>query len=268
MLGIYTKFIKERMVMLATYVSAMVFFNWLYVSLFPTMASQAAQITSIMKSVPASVTEAFGASFDVSFTHLEDLLASKHFGAIWPLVTIIFVITVANRALSGEVEDGTLAVTLAQPVSRLKLYLTRYFAGFTVVALYVAGSILSIFPIAKLYNVTASYHNNMVLLWSALAFSAAIFSLAYLASALFSTKSRAIMLSSAILFVMYIANVIAALKKSLVDLKYGSFFHYFNAGTNQVKGEYVKWEFLVFGLCALVFVAVGAIVFNLRDVEV
>ena len=132
---------------------------------------------------------------------------------------------------------------------------------------FVLGSILCIFPLAKMQNVAFSVQNNLNLAWSGLAFAAAVFSVCYFASALFSAKARSAILVSGVFLLMYILNVVAALKSSLIDIRYGSFFYYFSANT-ELTGNYIKWEFWVFGLSALVFFVLGALVFINRDVEV
>lgn len=269
MTAVVTKFFKERRLALLAYTASMVAFLELYVVLFPSMQSQAQQINEIVKSMPKAFMEAFGVNAtQLSFNNLETLLASKQFGMIWPLILIIFAISIANAAISGEVEDGTMSNVLAQPISRLKIFLSRYFSGVVIISIFTFCSIMAVIPLAKLSSITASLHNNWVLTVSGLAFGLAVLSLAFLASALFSTKGRAIMMMSGIFLIMYIVNVVSNLKDSLVNLKYVSFFYYYNAAVNQINGEYVKWEFWVFLGCALLFTTLGAMVFVNRDIMV
>jgi ABC-2 type transport system permease protein len=268
MFRIYWHFVKEKALTVSIYLLSMIAFVELYISLYPSMAQQAQQVSKVVEKMPKGFMEAFGVNVtQLSFSHLEDLLASKHFGLIWPLIVIILSISLANAALAGEVENGTLAVALAQPISRLKIYMARFLGGVTWITAFVLGSILCIFPLASLHNITFSVTNNLNLAWSGLAFGIAVYSVCYFASALFSAKARASILVSGVFLLMYILNVVAALKSSLVDIRYGSFFYYFSANT-ELTGNFVKWEFWVFGLSALAFFAIGALVFINRDVEV
>jgi ABC-2 type transport system permease protein len=268
MIGIYWRFIKEKALTVSIYLLSMIAFVELYISLYPSMAQQAQQVSKLVDTMPKGFMEAFGVNVaQLSFSHLEDLLASKHFGLIWPLIVVILAVSLANSALAGEVENGTLAVALAQPISRLKIYIARYLGGVTWITVFVLGSILCIFPLASMQNIAYSVQNNLNLAWSGLAFAIAVFSLCYLASALFSAKARAALLVSGIFLLMYILNVVAALKSSLVDIRYGSFFYYFSANT-ELTGNFVKWEFWVFGLSALALFVLGAVVFINRDLEV
>lgn len=51
----------------------------------------------------------------------------------------------------------------------------------------------------------------------------------------FSDKGKATMASGGVLIVMYFLNIISSLKDSLVNLKYASFFNYFNASSLMAK---------------------------------
>lgn len=269
MFTIYRKFIKEKALTVLIYTGSMIAFLELYVGLYPSMAKQANQVNELVKSMPKGFLEAFGVNASqLSFNNLESLLATKHFALVWPLVMTILAISLSNAAITGEIEDGTLAVALSQPVSRTKIFLSRYLAGLTLLAFFGVFSIISVFPLAKLQHIAYSVPNNLVLLWSGLAFSVAVFSLAYLASSLFSTKARSIFLTTGILIIMYVVSVIATLKDSLKNIQYSSFFYYFNAVINEVKGEYIRYEFWVFLLSALILMGIGVFRFSTRDVEV
>jgi ABC-2 type transport system permease protein len=96
----------------------------------------------------------------------------------------------------------------------------------------------------------------------------AIFSIACFFSSVFSEKGKATFATSGIIIVMYALNIISGLKDSLKDVRYLSFFHYFNAAQLLGKNHVVDWTFWVFGGAIVVFTAAAAFWFNRRDVAV
>ncbi len=65
---------------------------------------------------------------------------------------------------------------------------------------------------------------------------------------------------------MYVLNIVASLKDSLSDLKYASFFYYYNPLKAFAYGNIDKWTFLVFGIVILITFIFGLIIFAKRDI--
>src|SRR5512133_2148967 len=104
MIAVYLRFFKEKTLSLAIYVGSMVAFLELYVLTFPSLATQTQQLSQIVKSMPKGLLESFGVDpASLTLFTLEGLLSTKHFSFVWPLVTVIFAVSLANHALSGEV---------------------------------------------------------------------------------------------------------------------------------------------------------------------
>jgi hypothetical protein len=99
-----------------------------------------------------------------------------------------------------------------------------------------------------------------------LLFGLAVFSLAMLVSALFSEKGHVSMVMGGLLVLMYVLNLVAALKDSLADLKYLSFFHYFDAQSALTNGELNLASVWVFGAVIVISTVMGAVVWKRRDV--
>jgi len=76
------------------------------------------------------------------------------------------------------------------------------------------------------------------------------------------------MVMGGILVAMYALNLIASLKENWEELKYLSFFHYFDYGAALID-KVIAWESLVV-FVGVIFVSViaGAIVFLKRDIAI
>jgi ABC-2 type transport system permease protein len=195
-------------------------------------------------------------------------LALENFSIMWPLLVIFMVIAFAGTSLAGEIEKGTMSLTLSRPVSRTTIFVSKYLAGLVAILFFNVISIYFIIPLSRLHNVTYILESYTTISVLGFFFSLAIFSLSSLFSALFSEKSKVYMVMGGIMFSMYIFNVVANLRESWEDFKYFSFFHYFNY--NQALFEYeISWESLfVFGITIIVSFVCGILIFKHRDIAI
>jgi len=110
--------------------------------------------------------------------------------------------------------------------------------------------------------------NNMPIAVSGLLFGITVLSIAALASALFSEKSKSSFVAAGVVIAMYGINIVGGLKADMAYLKDYSFFHYLNGGTNIVKGLYVENFLQYFLTVSLIFTVLALIRFMFRDTSV
>ncbi len=242
-------------------------FLWMYVSLFPSFSKTGEQMLDYMKSFPEGLMKAFGMTDLASmFLNIENFLATEQFSIIWPLMLIFLVSAFAGASLSGEIEKGTIEYLLAKPISRLKLFFSRYFAGAAALMIFCIFSILTIAPLSKIYNVATVFKNHLIFGILALLFGMCIFSLTAFFSAIFSERSKTYMFSGGILICMYVFNILASLKDNLDFLKYFSFFHYYNVNQALTQGRIETLSWLVFLLSSALCAILAAYFFKKRDI--
>ncbi|MEK9156421.1 MAG: ABC transporter permease subunit [Patescibacteria group bacterium] len=269
MWAIYWRTIRDRRSSLAIYVAITVILVWLYVSLFPEMAKQSERFNELMKAYPEQLMKAFGIeSPGVIFSKLENFLAMEQYSLTWPILLVALFISWGGAALAGEIEKGTIELLLAQPVSRSKLFWSKYLSGLSGLIVFVLVSVYSAIPLAAAYDVSyrLAHFNKMAII--GFLFGWAIFSLAIFFSALFSERGRVYFLTAGVTLIMYVLNLVANLKESLSDLKYLSLFHYFNANDALMENKIDDLSYLVFIVSALVFSGLGALTFTRRDIAV
>lgn len=265
MLTIFFRTLKDRRLVSIIYCLLSVGLLWMYIALFPSFKEQSASMEELLKSYPESLMKAF--NFDIkSFTTLEGYLSTEQYSLMWPLLVILATVGFAGSALAGEIEKGTIEVLLSQPVSRIKLYFGRYFAGLAILIIFVVISIFSAIPLARIYDIDFSAQGFSVFALLAFIFSWAIYSISMFCSAVFSDKGKVFFISGGLIVLMYVLNIVSALKENLSDLKYGSFFYYFNPTKALFNNEINNWAYLVFIGIALVFTILGAIWFSKRDI--
>ena len=239
----------------------------LYVGLFPSMADQAAELNKVLEQFPQGFLKAFNVG-DVStiLTNFESFLASRHYGLLWPIMALMLAIGLAGNAIAGEIESGRIEFLLAQPISRTGLFISRYLSGIILLLLFVAASVLCVPFIATMFNVDYTLESYFILAYMGFLFALTVFTLAMFFSTVFSEKSKVSLYMTGIVIASYTANVVANLNTDLENLKYLSFFHYFDANIALVDREFDGTGILVFLCIIVVCLIAGIIRFNHRDI--
>lgn len=265
MKNLILKMFKDRRTSLLVYAIAGIGFLEMYVAIYPSIFKQAARFNELFASYPQEFLKAFGID-RLDMSTLENYIAMEHFSLIWPLMLVIFMISIAGGALAGEIERGTIELLLARPISRLKLFIGRYLYGFIALVIFILATVFAIIPLAEIHKVTYNADRYLIISILGLLFGLAVFSLSLLVSALFSERGRVSMILGGSLVLMYVLNVVASLKENLSDLKYLSFFHYFDAQSALTKGELNLTSVWVFAGIIIVSTIIGAMVWKRRDV--
>ena len=264
MLAIFLKVLKDRKYILLAYLIAAVGFLWMYVGMFPGIKEQSATMMKLLESYPQTMLKAFNIE-SLDFTHLENFVAMEQFSFVWPLLLIFLLVSLAGAAIANEVEKGTIEILLSQPISRLKIFFGKYLAGIFSLIVFTIISIFAVAPIAAIYHIDYQFANFATIAILGFIFGLAIFSLSVLFSAIFSDKGKVYFLTGGLLVLMYVLNIVASLKESLTDLKYLSFFYYFNSSKTLVHNEIDQWAYVVFLGVAVVTTFLAILIFKKRD---
>lgn len=266
--AVFFRILKDKKKSLIIYTVGSIAVIEMYISLFPEIQKQAAQLNQLLEAYPKGLMEAFGfeGSATALFSRVESYMSTEYFSFFWPIMVITMMIAFANLMIITEIERGTIELTLAQPVSRLKLFVSRYAAGVLYFAIFNFVSVFAIIPFATLHNVSYQIQNYFTVWGISFLFGLAVYSVATFFSALFSEKGAAVASSAALLLMMYVLNIVSTLKDSLENLKYFTFFHYFNPTQVFGNNEVIQYSVPVFIGVIIVFTAAAAWRFNTRDV--
>jgi ABC-2 type transport system permease protein len=265
--AIFWRTLKDRYLSTAIYLLSTVGLLWLYVAIFPSIKSSFAALESAMQLYPEALLKAFNVDI-ASYVTFEGYISSEMFSLFWPLILIFISVGFAGGAISGEIEKGTMELLLSQPVSRLRLFLEKYFAGLVIILLYVGVSVFSLPLLLKAYNIDyniLSYEKMAIL---GFLFGWAIFSLSMFFSVIFSDKGKVFFISSGVIVAMYVMNILAMLKENLSKLKDYSFFHYFDANNALIHHKIDNLAYWVFLGVVIISTILAALWFSRRDVVV
>jgi ABC-2 type transport system permease protein len=267
MFNVFQRTLKEKKWAILIYCIAGISLLLLYIAFFPTVQQSATEVSQLVKSLPESLVKTFGLDAQ-SFITFEGFIAGKHYSLVWPVLLIALVVSFGGSFLAGEIEKGTIELLLSQPVSRLKIFFGKFFAGIANLLIFIVASVLAVFPLAKTYNINYKSEAFLKLALIGFIFGLAIFGLSMFFSAIFSEKSKVTFSVVGILITMYVLNIVAGLKESLDKLKYFSFFHYFNASEVLVYNKINHWAWWVFLGTFLISTILALIWFQKKDVAI
>jgi len=259
--------LKDRKRWLGIYIIAGALFMWMYVALFPTFADQAADFEKLLESYPEGLLAAFGID-EFSISQFESFLAAEHYSFVWPLMVIFMMISLAGTSFAGEVDRGTVELLLSRPISRVKLFFGRWIASVIALAIFTAGSVFSVVPLAAMNNVDIIVSSHVSMAMLGFLFGLAILSLGMMFSAFVSDKGRASFLTGGVLIVMYVAIISARLADGVEWLKHISFFHYYDQSLALVDNAIPATSWLLFIGIIVVTTIIGVVQFNRRDIAV
>lgn len=269
MWSLFTKTIKDRKWNIIIYSLVAILTVWMYVGMFPTFSDKAEQFNQMLEAYPESFMKAFGVEDTaLIFSDIEHFLAMENYSMFWPIIVICLLVSWAGSAIAGEVEKGTIETLLSQPISRVKIFFAKYLSGLTAIAIFIIISIYCVIPLTKIYDVsvqTNSYHYMAAL---ALMFSLAIYSVCMFFSTIFNEKGRVYFFGAGMMVVMYFLQIITSLKESLANLKYATFFYYFDYNKALFEHQISDLSILVLLGTTVVFTTLAAIVFSKRDITV
>lgn len=246
---------------------ASLLFLLMYMSIYPSFQNETAKFDELLKSYPKAILEAFNIE-QLSLSTVEGYISAEHFSFIWPLMAIFLALSSAGTTIAGEIEKGTMAFLLSQPLSRTRIFISKYISALLGLAIFIAASTVAIIPLASLLNLQVSTGNIYRVTLLSSCFVWAVYSLGLLVSCVFSERSKVYFSVGGLLVLMYVANIMSGLISSLDKLKYLSFFHYFSPDKALVAGQLYASSFYVFIGVAVVATIGGIVIFKRRDISV
>lgn len=267
MLAIIIRTLKDRKISLIAYCISSVLLLFMYVAMYPSIKDESENFQKAFESYPEELFQAFDIK-ELNFSTIESFVDMEQFSIVWPIVAVIFLIAIATSGIAGEIERGTIENTLSRSISRTRYYFGKYIVGIISLFIFTCFSVFSLAPLAELYNLDYHFeaHGKLALLM--FLFGWAIFSMAFMFSAIFSERSKTYVATSIIILAMYVINIISALKKNIEDIRYISFFHYFDHFEVLVMNNIELLPIIVFISVSVVFTIIGWIWFQKRDISI
>lgn len=227
----------------------------LIVAIYPSV-SDAIDITLI----PENLRAAFNIN---DFTQLASFLSSELFGVILPLILPFFGIVILSNVVAGAEERGRLDVLLGNPIPRVHLIV----GSFAVVATYLlvlAGVIgVVVWIVANLLDLELTVRQSMRAAFALWPLTVAFGALALAISSVVRQRAVALGVPAAVVFLMYLVNVIGKLAPSLTGVRFASAHHYYGSA---ITGGIWWAGAAVLLVATTALVTFAAIAFERRDI--
>lgn len=234
---------------------------------YPSIRDSGQAFDDYMNTLPEGLREAFGLTGD-SVTSPPGYLVSQLYSNMYPVVLLILAFGMAAWSVAGSEADGTLELTLANPVSRLRVALERL-AGTTIIVTLVTLASTAILaamsPMVRLDQGVPWWG-----LWSAalqtLAFVMMLAALVFAIGAATASKGLAIAVGSGVAVAGFLIQALAPLARVMERLRWGSPWFWLLRDNPVTTAPNWLNTALPFGL-AVLFVVAGLWFFDRRDLR-
>lgn len=265
--AIIRKELYQRRWALFGYSLAAIAFLLLYILIYPSFQSETAKFNELLEAYPKALLQAFNID-QLQLSTFEGYISAEHFSFVWPLMAIFLSMSLAGVAFAGEIEKGTMAFLLSQPLSRARIFVAKYLGAIVALTIFVVLSILAIIPLAGLQNISVDAGNILRTATISLLFAWAIYALSTMVSSVVSERSKSYFAVGGLLLLMYVSNVVSGLVNGLDWLKFTSFFHYYQPAKILAGGSIETLSLAVFIGTIVIATIIGYILFKYRDISV
>ncbi|HZY41124.1 MAG TPA: ABC transporter permease subunit [Anaerolineae bacterium] len=235
----------------------------LVVPLYDMAVQQRAQIEGLIKSLPPELLMFVG-SFDRMFSPA-GFLDTRYFSML-PLILGVFTVVIGSGLIVSDEENGTLDLILAQPVSRVELYIGRWlaFSAALIGILFIAwlGLIAGI-RIGSIDLNGLAVARPFISLFCVLSWFGG---LALMLSLIAPSRRQAASLSGLVLVASYFVTTLAKISTDLSGLATVSPLTYYQGGA--AIETLNAGDALGLAMTALGFVVIGLWLFQRRDIRI
>lgn len=241
----------------------LVAYAWMMVWFYPEIGG--GEYARMVEQMPPEIMAMFGGT-EVSFGSIGGYFQTEYLGLMWMLIVASAVIVFAARAFAGEIAAGTMELVLAQPVSRIRVAVTRVVALIGYSAILASASFLPIMIFGPKYDIDLSWSTYWQLFAFGTLFMLAVGGLTMLLSAMFRGAGKPGSIVAALLVSLWIADLLSGVSKAAEFFDPVNLVTYWQPGVIINGGGVSGDAWWVYGVVALVTLVASVVVFSRRDV--
>lgn len=213
-----------------------------------------------LTAIPENLRTAFNIN---DFTQLASFLSSELFGVILPLVLPFFGMIMLSDVVAGAEERGRLDILLGNPLPRWHLIAGSFIvvASYLLVIVCILGGV--VWTVAWSQNLDLTLQQAMRATFALWPVGLAFGGLSLATSTVVRRRSIALGAPAAIVFLMYLLNVIGKLAPDVSGVRYVSAYHYY--GTAIIDGIWWTGVGILLGV-TMILVAFAVVAFKRRDI--
>lgn len=247
-------------------------FGFVVMYFYPSVREQGEAFLRYMESLPEQLLAAFGLAEQewrlgagATALGLEAYLTSQYL-VLLPLLVGIYALFYGSGLVSREVERGTLELLLSFPLSRHRVVLTKFLVFALAAALLMAASVAGLLLGMPVVGERVDLTDLLLVHLVAYLLAVAIAAYSTLASCLYFSPHKALMVAGLFTAASYILYFMSPSLGSLEGLKRLSLFYYYQPLFILVRGE-VNWAGVALYLAATAAALLAALViFSRKDI--
>ncbi|HVJ50649.1 MAG TPA: ABC transporter permease subunit [Desulfitobacterium sp.] len=201
-------------------------YEWLLTWVYPIVSKNPA-VTEIAESIPSAVKTVFGVSDQAPVDTFEAFISAQFFARIWTLLLALYGVNTATSLLAGSIEDGTLAIPLATPISRSALLATQAGVLTSANGVLMGATLLGLFSGTARFKIKIEHWRYCRMSLLGFAFFSVISMYSFLFSAWFPEKERALAYAAGLTLAFYGLDIIGGLSEKLSWVRKLSLFQCF-----------------------------------------
>ena len=247
-----------------SYAIGMVFYLWMLLWVYPSIASSSA-LNTVLKAMPQSMLRLFG--MQAGMQQLGDYLAGEFYGLIFIIIMAVYTLATASKLMARLVDRGPMAYLLASPVSRVRIACTQaivLLVGlFTIGAFTTIGGLIGAAWIVKNAHLDTGRFVQLNLIGCLL--FAVIAGYSFLCSCAVNDEKKALGTSAVLTLVLYGLNMVGKLSDKVAWMKDLSLFTTFDPQGILHAHVHVLGTALGLAASAVILFAAGVLVFRGRE---
>ncbi len=236
-------------------------------AVYPSIRDTGDELDAYVESLPQGLRDAFGLAGS-SIASPEGYLTSQLYSNMYPIVLLIMGLGMAGWAVAGSESDGTLEVALANPVSRARVAVERFFGAAVLVAFVATVSTAVLGLVSPLFGLDEGVPWWGV--WSAglqaFAFVLVHIALAFAVGAATGSKGLATAVGAGAAVVGFLLQALGPIAEVMETLRVFSPWYWFLRDNPVITEPNLLNTGLPFAL-SVVFLALGVVAFDRRDLK-
>jgi ABC-2 type transport system permease protein len=259
--NVLTKTLWDQRRLLLAWAAGLALVTAVYSSVYPSIRDSGA---ATVANYPEALKDALNLQ-DVASS--AGYLGSAVFGLLLPLLLVLFAVMAGARAIAGDEEAGTLDLVLAHPVSRSQLVLQRFGALAAAVGLLGVAVLLALLAVSGPAELDIGMGRLAAAVVQLMLLGITFGALAVGVGAMTGRRALVIGVSAVAAVLAYLGDTFAPQVDGLGWLRQVSPFWYYSGG-EPLRNGLQAGDCAVLVVASAALVAVGAVLFNRRDVAV
>lgn len=263
---LYKHMVRGNLTSIASYTIGSVFYMFLMVWIYPSLAQNAKSLNNMLKAMPSGLTNAFG--YQNGFVSFESYMSGEFYGLLLILILTIYCMMFPTQLVARLVDNGAMAYLLSTPNTRSKIIVTQGLVFFTGIFL-----IMLITTLSGLIGYEIFIHNKnefhllkfLQMNLGAFLLSFAVGGISFLISCSMNDEKKALGTAGIIVFGFFSLDIIGKISNQIDWLRHFTIYSLFRPSEIVSGNAHLLRNDLLLLLIGLITITLGVLIFRKRN---